>query len=53
MIKRIALSGAFFVCIAGFAQAATVSGTFGGTIDAPSNATPSIEVTGEGSDKLA
>jgi hypothetical protein len=53
MIKRIALSGAFFVCIAGFAQAATVSGTFGGTIDAPSNAKPTIEVTGEGSKKLA
>ncbi len=53
MIKRIALSGAFFVCIAGFAQAATVSGTFGGTIDAPSNAKGSIEVTGAGSKKLA
>jgi hypothetical protein len=52
MIKRIALSGAFFVCIAGFAQAATVSGNFGGTISAPSSA-PGIVATGVGTDSLA
>lgn len=52
MIKRIALSGAFFVCIAGFAQAATVSGNFGGTIDAPSNAT-GIVATVVGTNSLA
>lgn len=53
MFRHLALLGVFTVCIASFAQATTVSGTFGGTVDAPSDITGSLAVTGESSDTLA
>lgn len=53
MMKQLALSGIFCVCFAGLANAATVSGNFTGTIDAPSGATGSLVSTGGGTNALA
>ncbi|MEP2028908.1 MAG: VPLPA-CTERM sorting domain-containing protein [Paracoccaceae bacterium] len=53
MLRQFALSGAFAVMFAGLAHAATVSGNFSGTIDAPSGATSTLVATGQGTNSLA
>jgi hypothetical protein len=53
MFKKMALSGAFVVLFAGLAHAATVTGNFTGTIDAPSGASSSLVATGQGTNALA
>ncbi|WP_298973278.1 choice-of-anchor K domain-containing protein [uncultured Roseobacter sp.] len=53
MFKKIAIAGALSLGVVGAAQASTISGSFSGTVDAPSGATdPSIQYIGAGTSKL-
>lgn len=53
MLKKLALSGVFSLCIASVSQAATLSGTFSGTVDSPYGATGPIIYDGAGTNSLA